>query len=390
MNRERGSGSLRQMRAISLVRGKARTLQTSLACERREAMMKTIQLTLLALATGCGPEISLTDNIDLTWDFGPTFASFDSSLHTPYVKGAPVTLYVDSSDKNESLAGWTVESSDPSVFRIDDVGIDDSGHSVAAKAVAVGVGTADLAVFDAGHHHQGSGHAEVLAPDHIELDAHAYLIMGMDDQAPVDEARILEAGQGTYLVRYFNGSQELHGNGVLAVNAPAAITAQPETTFLFENREWLSLTASTPGTTSIELLADGASLGMFPVVTVPETDIASVVMLSQSEKGHKNGDWLVALAQSFDGQSRRIFGVDYTWDVDGIEQTAEGDLYRYEYKSGDYQHLHAARNGMGDSTDIQSDGGYVDSSNNIGCAATGGAGPLVVLAALGLVRRRRR
>jgi hypothetical protein len=352
--------------------------------------MKNIHFALLALAAGCGPEISLTDDIDITWDFGPTFASFDSTLHTPYVKGAPVTLFVDSSDNKQSLAGWTVESSDPTVFRIDSVGVDSTGHSVAAKGVAVGVGTAELSVFDDRHHHQGSGVADVLMPDHIELSAHAYLIMGMDDQAPVDEARVLEGGEATYLVRYFNGSTELHGNQVLSVNAPQAITAEPRTTFLFENREWLSLTASTPGASSIELLVDGDSMGTLPVVTVPETDIASVVMLTQSEKGRTDGEWLVALAQSFDSQSRRIFGVDYTWDVNGVEQTAEGDLYRYQYKAGDYQMVHASRNGMGDSAQIQSEGGFVDSSNHIGCAVGGGAGPLVVLAVLGVVRRRRR
>jgi uncharacterized protein (TIGR03382 family) len=214
--------------------------------------------------------------------------------------------------------------------------------------------------------------------------------MGMDDQAAVDEARILEGGTATYLVRYYNGDRELHGNQVLSVNAPAALTAEPRTTFLFENREWLSLTATTPGAASVELLVDGDSHGTFPVVTVPETDIASVVMLTQSESGAHDGEWLVALAQSFDSQSRRIFGVDYTWDVDGVEQTAEGDLYRYEYKKGAIEMVHAERNGMGDSAEIQSDTGYVDSSNRIGCAATGGAGPLVVLAVLGLVRRRRR
>src|SRR5215470_12508302 len=98
--------------------------------------MKKIQLSLLVLAAGCGPDISLTDDIDLTWDFGLTFASFDSTLHTPYVKGAPVTLFVDSSDHKQSLGGWTVESSDPTVFRVDSVGLDNTGHSLAAKGVA--------------------------------------------------------------------------------------------------------------------------------------------------------------------------------------------------------------------------------------------------------------
>src|SRR5262245_3663294 len=291
-------------------------------------MTKWIPLSLvLAGAIGCGPTISITDDLDLTWDFDLTPARFDDDLHTPYVKGAPVKLFVRSSDDHDNLSGWTVESSDDTVFRIDGVAPDFDHKGIVATGVAVGAGTAALDVFDSRHHHQGSGLAEVAAPDHVELDAHPYLIMGLDDQAPVNEARVLEGGTATYLVRYFNNGQELHGNSVLAVNTPTTLVAEPRTTFLFENREWLSLTAATPGPASVELAADGVSLGNFPVITVPETDIASVKMIAQSEAGAKDGQWLVVLAQSADAANRRIFGVDFTWDINGVEQTGEGDLY---------------------------------------------------------------
>jgi hypothetical protein len=345
------------------------------------------RVAVLAVALGaCGPKITLTDDIDLTWDFGLTISHFEDSLHTPYVKGAPVTLFVDSSDDNQRFDGWAVESSDPSVFAIGSTSI--SGQSFVANGVAVGAGVADLTIKDEHGEVVGVGTAEVAAPDRIELDAHGYLILGLDDQAPVDELRIVEGGTATYLVRYFNGGTELHGNQVLSAQAATNLTAEPRTTFLFENREWLTLNAGAAGAASVQLLADGDPLPSPPVIIVPETDIHDVELLTQSENGRKNGDWLVALAQARDVSARRIFGVDFQWDVDGLTQTADGDLYRYEFKGGDYEMVTARRNGVSDSAMIQSDSGFVDSSNRIGCS-TGGSGPLAAIAALGLVRRRR-
>ena len=98
----------------------------------------------------------------------------------------------------------------------------------------------------------------------------------------------------------------------------------------------------------------------------------------------------MALAQSYDTKGRRIVGVDFDWDVDGVRETADGDLYRYEFKSGKHVMVTANRAGHSDSAEIQSNGGFVDSSNRIGCAATGGSGALVALAVIGLVVRRRR
>src|SRR5262249_47636033 len=252
---------------------------------------------------------------------------------TPYVRGAPVTLYV-SGDDNDDLTGWNVSSSDSSVFAIDNVQLDADLHTVIAAGHAVGEGTAGLIVDDKHGHQVGVEEAEVVVPDRAELDAHGYLILGETPEARVDDVRIVSGGTATYLVQYYLGSREVHGNGVLAVDAPSGVSATPRTTFLFENREWVSLSSSTVGLQNVTLHADGAPVGTVPVVTVPETDIADVALHAQSEKGHKDGDWLVLLAQSYDAASRKIFGVDYRWNIGGVMQTEAGDLYRYEFKQG--------------------------------------------------------
>ncbi len=346
-------------------------------------------LILAATLGACGPTITLTDDVDVTWDFKLTLDRFDSTLHAPYVRGAKTTLYVSSSDDSQDWRGWTIASTDPSIVAVEATVSDQYGLSAAAQAV--GSGTTDIVVLDSKGMVVGRGHAEVALPDRVELDAHGYLIIAQDSDAPVPEARILEGGEATYLVRYYHGGDELHGNAVLSTGQVDGIVATPRTSFLFENREWLSLTSTQLGVTSLPLLVDNTPINNVQVVTVGQSEIDGVALLPQPVKDAHDGDWYVALAQSFDSTGRRIFGVDYTWDVNGRALDAQGDLYRYEYKSGQYEMVTAATGGHQDSMQIQSDQGYVDSTNNIGCAATGGASsPLLVLGALALLRRKRR
>ena len=346
---------------------------------------------LLALAVGaCGPTYSMTDDIDLTWDFALTPRRFADNLHSPYVRGTLVTVFASSSDSGEDLHGWTIESSDPGVFRIDAGELASTGHDLAIRGQAVAEGTATLTLRDRRGNAVGRGQAEVRLPDAVELDAHGSLILGRDDEAPVHEARVLAGGEATYLVRYFRGGHELHGNGVLSIETPDGVTGQARTTFVFENREWLTLDATTVGTGTLRLFADGAAAATLPVVVVAETAIADVVVLTQSEHGHHDGDWLAALAQAYDASGERIFGVEYAWNVGGAVQQADGDLYRYQFKAGRYEMVKAQRGAHADAAMIQSDGGFVDSTNHVGCAAGGGGGGLLVgLAALGLAMVRR-
>lgn len=350
-----------------------------------------LRFALLAVAlAACGPSINLDDNIDLTWDFAPTLPGLHGTLHSPYVAGAQMTLLVTSSDDHQSLDGWTVESSDPSVFAVG-APKSDTESELELSGSAVAPGTAELTVLDDKGQVFGGATVEVAVPDRIEADAHGYLIIGQPDHAPVDELRIAEQGTATYMIRYFAGDRELHGNGVLAAQASSGITATPRTSFLDEQREWLTVQVGAPGPATLSLSADGHPLPAPPLVVAPRSELADLRIIGQSEQGHHDGDWLVALAQAYDLAGREVFGIDYDWDVDGVAQPLGGDLYRYEYKHGDDQMVTASTGGMSADAMIQSDGGYVDSSNNVGCAA-GGGGPLAALAALGLVlgRRRRR
>ena len=341
---------------------------------------------------GCGATYSMTDDIDLTWDFALTPRRFDDNLHSPYVRGAMMTVFAHSSDKGESLRNWSIESSDASVFAVSTAVDASSDHDLAASGRAVGEGMATLTLRDPHGNAVGRAFAEVLVPDAVELDSHGSLILGRDDEAAVREARVLAGGTATYLVRYFRGGRELPGNGVLSAVAPVGVTAEPRTTFVFENREWLSLSTTAVGSGALALAADGAVMPAVPMMVVPESAIADVVVLTEAEGGHEDGDWLAALAQAYDASGERIFGVDYDWNVGGAAQRGDGDLYRYQFKSGQYVMVHAQRGSHADAAQIQSEGGFVDSTNRVGCSAGGGGG-LLWGGVLGLgfvaVRRRR-
>jgi uncharacterized protein (TIGR03382 family) len=356
--------------------------------------MKPVRL-VLACALGfglaaCGKTVSLTDDIDLTWDFMPTpIDKFKTELHSPYVQGAKFNLWVTSNDDNDNVATWSLVSSDEGVLSLGNVVFSDKG-SIEFEATALSEGSVHLHVLDGTGAGVGGSTIDVAVPDAIELDAHAYLIMDMPERAPVAEARIATGDTATYLVKYMRGGKQLYGNGALSVSNPPSIDAKPRTSFLNESREWLTMTPSVQGSYSIGLVAGGTLVTSVPFAAVPPSDVADVALMGQTPKGHKKGDELVVLAQAWDGGGNQIFGVDYSWTVDGAAQLADGDLYRYEYDPAFNVMIEAERNGHLDGMSIQSEGGFVDNSNRIGCdAGAGGAGGLVALALAGLLRRRR-
>jgi hypothetical protein len=359
-------------------------------------MRKLFLTTLLGL--GACSHVHMTDDIDDRFDFSILSGPSDQ-LSTPYVKGTHIRIYAN--DVPKSHSDWTIESSDPGVLACEDDGLDTNANSdfFSVACVAVSEGSVTMRVLDGDGKSVDEETVRVGTPDRAKLIAHGPLLINGDEQAAdVGAARILAGGTATYMVRYYEGSEELHGNGVLGANAPSDITATPETTFLFENREWLQLTTNgVPGTEAITLTADGAALPPINVITVDESALMFVDVQHSSESGVKKGDWLVALAQAYDASSQRIFGVDYHWQVSGQDQESLGDLYRYEFNRSDPQELVAAHGTMGGSTMIHSDAGFVDSTNNIGCQAApgrraAGGGALIlglVVVGYGFATRRR-
>jgi hypothetical protein len=337
---------------------------------------KLVACAFLVLVSGCNT-VSLVDDIDIDLDFTPLVGPSDD-LHTPYVQGSASTIYVRNSDNRQKQDGWTLESSAPSVLFVSNQQHDKDGNLFAAIQ-ALSAGTADLIVRDSHQSVLYRRAVDVKVPDRVELLAHGLLLIGRSElDATISDARIQSGGTATYLARYYVGPEQLYGNGALSVEPPPEVTGHVELTFLFENRDWLQLTPSQPGTFSVGLLVGGTApthVADLTLQAVPASDVTSLRIMGQDESHAHRDQWLVALAQAYDAQSRPVYGVDYNWEIDGVGQIGLGDLYRYMYDPTKPHMLAALFNGMITTAMIHSDAGFVDSTNNVGCSYAPGTVP---------------
>jgi len=231
---------------------------------------------------------------------------------------------------------------------------------------------------------------EVGFPTHTEL--HASGPMFVDLEGSTTAPRVLVDGTATFQVRYFDGDERLWGNGTLSIDASPALAAQTDLTFLFENREWVRVSPDAPGVHDLDLYVDGVLARTVSIEAVDASAVDDVRIFGRDESGAHQDDWLVLLAQSYDEDNERIYGVEYFWEIDGVLQFGEGDLYRYQFDRHRESTVLAEFDGHVAEVTANVGEGYVDSSNNIGCNGLGGlpGGFGALLLVLPAVVRRRR
>jgi len=343
---------------------------------------------LTVLLVGCEAPVQFSDDLDFTFDFEPFFLDFEGDLlHTPYVRGAPVIIYARPRGFVDE-GNLSAASADPEVFDIASVEVDDDGNLV-VYGVGTGVGETELVVTRRGDE-IASVPIVVGFPDRAELIPAGPLFVGVDE--PEGAPRVLAGGMSTFHVRYYDGDERLSGNSVLTTgNTVGFDLAQAEQTWLFENREWLQVQASAVGPASVTLQVDGEAVGSVSFDVVDATAVDGIEVRGSDERDAQDGDWQVLVGQSFDVEGERIFGVSYGWEVDGATQEGQGDLYRYSYRSGAGSTVRASFEGYDATINANIGEGYVSSSNDIGCDASGGAaGSLAWLVGLAAMRRRAR
>ena len=329
------------------------------------------------LATGCN-SVTLVDDIDLQLDWNPVTGPSDA-LHSPYVQGASFTLWIRSQDNRERMLDWTVESGDAGRLSIEHPVHNSDQRQFYATAHAMAEGTPEIIVRD------GSGNVlrrqtvEVLVPDRIDLLAHGLLLIGhTEEEARVSEARVRTGGTATFLSRSYRNGRFLAGNGAVSVDPNPDVTGHVEPTFLFENRDWVQLSPLQAGAFSVGLSVGGTTpvhVSDVPLPAVADTEVNALRILGQDESHAQKDEWLIALAQAYDGAQRSVYGVDYHWQVDGVEQVGYGDLYRYQYKPGAPRMLSAQFGGMQANAMLHVGAGYVASTNNVGCSTAPGSAP---------------
>jgi MYXO-CTERM domain-containing protein len=368
---------------------------------------------VLVTATGCGPKIRLADSIDNSFDLAIT-NPYDGGLDSPYVAGAAFRIYAYDRTEDNDLEGWTIVSLDPAVIELTTVEVVrdnlEDGDKVEtdiiqADAVAIGPGTAILEVRDEDGEFVRATEVVVMQPDRIDLRAAGPMFIERDDLAGNVDAtpKILANGTATFLVEWYAGEQRLSGAGTLALTSehPNASNLWARQSFLDEGREWATVEFTSPEAgnelATVSFLANGMPVQdvMFEIVQPDAID--HVELLGESTSGHKEGALLTVLAQAIDLDGESVWGVAFDWDLDGSEETGEGDLFRYWFEPSVSSVLGAAYGEHRGETTIAGDEGFVTSSNNIGCFCSATEVTpardlpfgLLCLASLGLVRRRR-
>lgn len=324
---------------------------------------------VVACSMGC-TRVKFSDSVDLTLDFAPLTGPSDL-LHTPYVEGSSMRIFVDSTNDNERYEGWSLSSSDPTIFSVENL----QGQSgfAAAKARALRPGHATLTVTDSGGHVVATDGVDVERPDEVRLLSHGLLLVDRgEDEARVSDLRVVEGGTGTYLARYYRAGHQVFGNGTLTATADTGSTAKVEQSYLFEDRDWLQVSPGDGNAHQIALSVNGTPFGQVTLSGVARTDLAGVRILGEDEGGAKKDQLMVAFALANDSAGRAVYGVEYSWQLGGKTSAGMGDLFRYRYDAQRPQMLTAsAMNATGQMSAqamIHASSGFVDSTNRVGCA----------------------
>jgi hypothetical protein len=354
-------------------------------------------LAVLALVSlgGC-QEVAIVDDVDLDLDWNPITGPTDA-LHSPYVQGAQFAVWVNTS-KKESLRGWHIESNDSSVIALGQGVLSANSETLFHAATAKNAGTTELRVLDGGGGVRHTHAVEVRFPDRLDVLPHGPLLIGRDGVVSEEHPAVLSGGTATFLVQYYAGGDRLNGHGALASVASAHVDTHVEKSSFLEDRDWLVVDASQGGVSEeLGLQVAGAMARTLPVDTVEEAAIDSMKLSSEGEDHAHEHEWLVLLAEAFDKGARTIYGAEFQFTANAVQQQGFGDLYRYEYAAKIPVMLEATHGAHADGLMIHSAGGFVDSTNRIGCSAVPGratssslgAGLLLLVGVL-LLRQARR
>lgn len=346
--------------------------------------MRSLSLACVIIAslTGC-QRVGLADDVDLTFDWG--FFPEDH-LHQPYVAGSSFSLRITDVEA-ETAARWSLTSEDPGRLTL---GETEDGR---ASATASAAGPATVTVIDESGNPVHAADLDIRQATAAELFAHGGLILHRPElQEDWDQIQVLVGGSATFQVRWLDGSVPLNGNGALSAEASEDVVVEARRSFLFEDREWVTFTPLAPGEHPVTLRANGVAVRTVLILAVEADAVDHIELHGMDESRAQRDDQLAVLAQAYDAEERPIFGVEYSWDLDGEAELGEGDLYRYTFVPGVTGMLHAGAAGHDAQVMIQGEEGYVDSTNRIGCSARpwrSGGGPVTALAALTLLLARR-
>lgn len=392
-------------------------------------------LASLALLGGCKePELRFEDDLDLQYDllelFVPDF-EYGEGLHNPYLAGAEFEIYIWDDNDVTSFKGWTVRSSDESVLQILDTyrtdfdwdpieeyypdhpfihDDKDEDYVLVVRVKALAPGVAELSAYDRTDDNWGTATIEVATPNEVVLrPAGEVFLEGESESAtPLDATpQLIGGGTATFLVDWRRDGQPLAGDGVVTASSasPLILDTWGRETYYDERRDWLTVSTdflATPEASeaaSVEIFVNGNVAQAVDFTIVGDAAVDELRLRKRDESIGIEGEWRTVLASAHDAEGEQIWGVEFDWDLDGVDEPGEGDMFRYLFDPDVESVLGAEYAGTRVETTILGDEGFVASSNDVPqscfCSADVdapgrgiGFGALSLLALLGVRRRR--
>ena len=405
---------------------------------RLSALAMLSLLGSLTLLTGCRePELRFEDDLDLEYDLLDFFipdTTLGEGLHNPYLAGSEFAIYIWDDNDVTSFKGWDVRSSDPDVLEVvrterrkfDWDGVEeyypnhpfyhdskDDDYVLIVFVRAGSPGSAELSAYDRTDDRWGTAEIEVAVPNQVELRPAGPVFLQRDELITQLDAdpKLIGGGTATFLVDWLRDGVPLSGDGQVSASSssPLILDTWGRETYYDETRDWLTISTDdidpdASEIATVDVYVNGNVAESIDFTIVGDSDVASLQLQRRDESIAIEGSWLPVLASALDDQGETIHGVAFDWDLDGIDEPGEGDMFRYRFDSSALSLLGAEYAGLRVETMIQGNEGYVDTTNDIPgscfCSTTGQPGHagqpghgfgfgLLSLAALGLVRRKR-
>ncbi len=390
-------------------------------------------LALIPVLTGCPqPELRFEDDLDLEYDLLDFFipdVEYGEGLHNPYLAGSEFAIYIWDDNDVTNFKGWEARSSDPTVVEILDVdrkrfdwdGVDevypdhpfyhddDDDYVMIVRVRAGAPGVAQVSAYDVTDDRVGTAEIEVAVPNQVELRPAGPVFLQRDDiVAQLDgDPMLIGGGTATFLVDWMRDGIPLAGNGTVSATSSSGLILElwGRETYYDERRDWLTISTEEVAAAEIATVNVSVNGNLAESIdfTVVGDDAIEALQLQTREQAPVwvgfEGEWIPVLASALGLDGETIHGVAFDWDLDGVEEPGEGDLFRYRFDPSVTSVLGAAYAGMRVETTVHGDQGFVDTTNNVPgscfCSANsadsrpGVAFGVLGLLALGMVRRRR-
>lgn len=350
----------------------------------------------LALLAACTSEFTFSDSVNSRlYEIKPR-AEFGDELSTPYVLGAEFEVFVEDNEQETDFAGWTIETTNPKVLRVNDVPYRMGEHIVGLDVAAAGEGTAELLLRDSFGEIRGTAAVEVLRPTRAKLfAAPIYALENPDFRGETARPRILAGGTATFAVEYLHDDIKLQGATQVKVESSDALEATVRSSELAHNRNWLQFTALREGEHQAELYLGDRMVERVTIDGVGPGAIAGIELIDSdpATPDELAGEWLL-VAQAVSEDKVPVYGVDFEWALSEFGAYAvPGDVFVYEHdEQENFRRVTARAYGVEQSISVRVAAGEPASSNDtsLTCSVTGSSSPWALALVLLALRRRRR